>query len=150
MPTLMKMHKVLALPGTLEANSMYLVADPVDTTKFSIHQTNSTGTASRELSSGSGTSTQPIITSILADATLTGVNQDVLVNSSLGSLDIYLPLVSSMVEIRIMMAAGSNRVRIYAHPSDPNNLIIGRNRVSMNSQYDSISFLARGGKWYIL
>lgn len=147
MPTKITMHKVLALPSTLVPEGIYFVADGTDSTKCSIHIASTDGSSSRSVTSG--TSSQPVITPIIADATLSAIQQDVLANSTLGSIDIHLPLVASNVEIRIFMVQGNNRVRIYANPGDTSNIIIGRNRITMNREYDSVTLVARAGKWFV-
>ena len=147
MSTRFEMSKVTALPTILKPNALYFLAHATDATKFSIHQVNSAGTATRTLDVG--TSNTVTITSILADATLTAIDQDVLVNSALGALDIELPPVASNVQIRLFMNAGNNRVRITNHPSDSSGIIIGRNRITMNRLYDSVTLVARAGKWFV-
>lgn len=146
MSTRFEQFKVNALPSTLVPNGLYFVADPVDNTKFSIHQANQTGTASRTLHSSTSA---PLIVPILADVVLNAVDQDVLLNSSLGTIDVELPPVNSGVSVRFFMVAGNNRVRITNHPSDSSGIIIGRNRITMNRQYDTVTLVARAGSWFI-
>ena len=149
MATRFNMYKVSALPTTLEPNAMYLIPDANDSNAFVIHQVNATGSTSRIISGGNTATTVPLVP-INSDVTLAAITQDVLLNSSLGTIDVELPLVASGVTISFFLHTAGNRVRIEPNAADATGILIGRNRLSFNREYDTVTLRALGGKWFVV